>query len=271
MTSHIMDQLTDRRAIIRFLNALDELPPEILRMIAGRIVAKLCPGVLKVNEVNNFSSSVLRRLSFSRKLASAALHELPTVVTIEYNGPRLEFDLLQYTTPLARSIIWLPFPPRQLQHLSLAVPLGGSHAHYVAGMTESIPTLPQVFPGLKSLSLVLSWGGQFIIPGNTATDIAQIFALRSQFVAVLCEIFAIARALAAVEVVRKSVHDLAWRNGSVSFDGSRKAAFARLMQEDLVSGAPAMSNMLMPFVRTWTLATIAASDDEDEHIELFPR
>ena len=89
MTSHIMDQLTDRRAIIRFLNALDELPPEILRMIAGRIVAKLCPGVLKVNEVNNFSSSVLRRLSFSRKLASAALHELPTVVTIEYNGPRL--------------------------------------------------------------------------------------------------------------------------------------------------------------------------------------
>ena len=39
MTSHIMDQLTDRRAIIRFLNALDELPPEILRMIAGRIVA----------------------------------------------------------------------------------------------------------------------------------------------------------------------------------------------------------------------------------------
>ena len=75
MTSHIMDQLTDRRAIIRFLNALDELPPEILRMIAGRIVAKLCPGVLKVNEVNNFSSSVLRRLSFSRKLASAAFHE----------------------------------------------------------------------------------------------------------------------------------------------------------------------------------------------------
>jgi hypothetical protein len=206
MTSHIIDQLTDRRAIIRFLNALDDLPPEILRMIAGRIVAKLCPGVLKVNEVNNFSSSVLRRLSFSRKLASAALHELPTVVTVEYNGPRLEFDLLQYTTPLARSITWLPFPPRQLQHLSLLVPLGGSHAHYLPGMTESIPTLPEVFPGLKSLSLVLRWSGQFIIPGNTAAEMAQISALTTngEFIAVLCEIFLIARILAAVEVTRKA-------------------------------------------------------------------
>ena len=264
MTSHIMDQLTDRRAIIRFLNALDELPPEILRMIAGRIVAKLCPGVLKVNEVNNFSSSVLRRLSFSRKLASAALHELPTVVTIEYNGPRLEFDLLQYTTPLARSIIWLPFPPRQLQHLSLLVPLGGSHAHYLRGMTESILTLPEVFPGLNSLSLVLRWSGQFIIPGNTAAERAQIFAL-------LCEIFVIARNLAAVEVTRRSVHDLTWRNGPVSFDGSRKAAFARLLQEDLISGCPTMSRMMMPFLRTWTAATIAASNDEDMYIEIFPR
>jgi hypothetical protein len=129
MNNHIIDRLTDRRAIIRFLDLLDNQPPENLRMIAGHIVANLCPGAIKVNEVNNFSSSVLRRHSFSCKLASVALHELPRVVTIKYNAPRLEFDLLQYTSPLARRITWLPFPPRQLQHLALLVPLGGSHAH----------------------------------------------------------------------------------------------------------------------------------------------
>jgi hypothetical protein len=124
MSDHILRQLTDRRAIIHFLNNLDDLPVEVLRMIAGRIVAKITPDVVKVNDVNNLSSLVVRHFSFSRKLASAALHELPGAISVEYDAPRLEFDLLQYTTPIARAITWLPFPRRQLQHLSLLVPLG---------------------------------------------------------------------------------------------------------------------------------------------------
>ena len=110
MSDHNLRQLTDRRAIILFLNALDDLPPEILRLIAGRIVAKLCPGVVQVHGVKNFSSSVLRRLSFSHRLASAAMHELPSVVTIECDAPRLEFDVLQYSTPLARADIYSTSP-----------------------------------------------------------------------------------------------------------------------------------------------------------------
>jgi hypothetical protein len=125
MTDHILGQLTDHRAIIRFLNLIDDLPAEILRMIAGRIVANIVPAVVKVNDINNLSSLVIRHFSFSRKLASAALHELPGAISIEYDAPKLDFDLLQYTAPLARAIIWLPFPRRQLQHLSLLVPLGG--------------------------------------------------------------------------------------------------------------------------------------------------
>ena len=94
MSDHILRQLTDHRAIILFLNALDDLPPEILRLIAGRIVAKLYPGVVQVHGVNDLSSSVLRRLSISHRLTSAAMHELPRVVIIEYDAPRLQFDVL---------------------------------------------------------------------------------------------------------------------------------------------------------------------------------
>jgi hypothetical protein len=266
MSDHILRQLTDRRAIILFLNALDNLPPEILRLIAGRIVAKLCPGVVQVHGVNNLSSSVLRRLSFSHKLASAAMHELPRVVTIEYDAPRLEFDLLQYSTPLVRAITWLPFPRRQLQHLSLLVPLGGSHAHYLPGMTESIAALPQIFPGLKSLELVMNWSGHFIIPGQTLADRTQwITSIQS---GELCEVFvdflAIVNALSDVKLAQKSVNDPSWANGAVSFNGSRKAAMARLLGEDLMSRAPHFSIMFMNNCRTRLLPLVLASNDEDE-------
>jgi hypothetical protein len=267
MSNHIIDQLTDSRAIIRFLDLLDDQPPDILRMIAGHIVAKLCPGAINVNEVNNFSSSVLRRLSFSRKLASAALHELPRVVTIEYNAPRLYLDLLQYTSPLARRITWLPFPSRQLQHLALLVPLGGSHAHYLfPGMTDSISSLPRVFPGLKPLSLVMNWDGEFIIPGTSAADVARHRATIESGVAaqITGDFFGIVRALCGVRLAQKSVHDRSWSNGPVCFDGSRKAALVRLLQEDLMSRATRMSLMLTAYLHRVVLPLILASDDEDE-------
>jgi hypothetical protein len=267
MSDHILRQLTDRRAIIHFLNNLDDLPVEVLRMIAGRIVAKITPDVVKVNDVNNLSSLVVRHFSFSRKLASAALHELPGAISVEYDAPRLEFDLLQYTTPIARAITWLPFPRRQLQHLSLLVPLGPFHAHHLPGMTSSIATLPQIFPGLKSLALVMNWSGQFIIPGNTLADQNQIVALlgSGQFSQVFLDFFKIVNAMANVKLAQKSVYDPVWSDGSVSFNGSRKAALARLLDEDLVSGAPQLSIVAMRLCRQCMLPVVLASDDEAEH------
>jgi hypothetical protein len=133
-------------------------------------------------------------------------------------------------------------------------------------MTNNIATLPHVFPGLKSLSLVMNWSGQFIVPGNTLADRNQTLRLlRSRpFGQVVVGLFTIVNALANVKLAHKSVHDPAWSNGPVSFNGSRKAALARLVAEDLVSGAPQLSILIMRFCRQRMLPEILASDDEDE-------
>jgi hypothetical protein len=59
-------------------------------------------------------------------------------------------------------------------------------------------------------------------------------------------------------------HDRSWSNGPVSFDGSRKAALARLLQENLMSGAPCVGDQLKDIRRQGLLPQIMASDDEDE-------
>ena len=132
-------------------------------------------------------------------------------------------------------------------------------------MTDSIPTLPRIFPGLKSLSLVMNWSGQFIVPGDTLADQNQTLALlRGPLGQVFVGFFKIVNALANVKLAQKSVHDPAWSNGPVSFNDSRKAALVRLLGEDLVSGAPQLSILIMRFCRQRMLPEILASDDEDE-------
>jgi hypothetical protein len=101
-------------------------------------------------------------------------------------------------------------------------------------MTSSIATLPQIFPGLKSLALVMNCSGQFIIPGNTLADQNQIIALlgSGQFSQVFLDLFKIVNAMANVKLAQKSVYDPVWSDGPVSFNGSRKAALARLLDEE---------------------------------------
>jgi len=264
-------QLVDRRAIIQFLNLLDYLPPEILNMVARRIVANISPDVCAAHEVNRLASFVLQHFSFSRKLASAALHELPAVVTIEYTVRCLEFDLLQYTLPLGRSITWLPFPPNRLQHPALIVPLGGPHAVYLPGMTGSISTLPQAFPGLRSLELMMNWDGAFVIPGHRALTRNQYRDVFRAVVMVFIDFWDLVNALARVDLARKSVYDLARNDGPVSFNGSRKAACARLLEEDLLSRAPRVSRLFMGWLHWYKMGQILESNDDDEFLNLLDR
>lgn len=168
-------------------------------------------------------------------------------------APRLVFDLLQYTLKLGRSITWLPFPPNRLQHLALVVPLGGPHAVYLRGMTGSIPELPQIFPGLKSLELMMDWDGHFVNPSRRVLTGAELAPILGPALRIFFQFSILINVLAHVRIAQKSDYDLAWSNGPVSFNGPRRASFLALWQEDLLSRAPAVSAVFMSFWRRPTM------------------
>lgn len=241
-------------------------------MIAGRIVANIYPEVYKFPQLNNFVCFLLRHLSFSRKLTSAALKELTSVVAIEYSSPRLEFDLLRYTLPLARSITWLPFPPNKLQRLALVVPFCGNNANNLPGMTGSIATLLRVFPRLKSLKLIMDWDGDFVIPGNTLAYRVRFRAMiqGGRVCRVCVDFWALIMALSRVRMDRESVNDLTWSNGLVSFSNSGNTALARLVQENLLGRAPVVSANYMGYVRHCVTIVLSRFSDDDELDRMGP-